>query len=83
MLDLENIDLKVLSIIHIIKNFPYILLEKKKGPSLNPRPWTKSETYWIYSSMGSQVQNKKKTKEMVKIGKRTREREKKEVLLNL
>lgn len=59
------------------RKFPIYSIGKGKRPPLNPKPWTKSETYWTYSSMGSQVQSKKKTEEMVKIGKSTREREKK------
>ena len=59
------------------QKFPIYSIGKGKRPPLNPKPWTKSETYWIYSSMGNQVQSKKKTEEMVKIGKSTREREKK------
>jgi len=57
--------------------FPIYSIGHAKRPPLNPKPWTKSESYWIYSSMGTQVQSKKKTEEMVKIGKSTREREKK------
>jgi hypothetical protein len=51
------------------RKFPIYSIGKGKRPPLNPKPWTKSETYWTYSSMGSQVQSKKKTEEMVKIGK--------------
>ena len=59
------------------QRFPIYSFTKDKRKPLNPKPWTKSESYWIYSSMGNQVQSKKKTEEMVKIGKSTREREKK------
>ena len=59
------------------QKFPKYSIGKGKRPPLNPKPWTKNESYWIYSSMGTQVQSKKKTEEMVKIGKSTREREKK------
>lgn len=57
--------------------FPKYSIGKGKRPPLNPKAWTKKESYWIYSSMGTQVQSKKKTEEMVKIGKSTRDREKK------
>ena len=57
--------------------FPIYSVGKAKRQPLYNKPWTKSESYWIYSSMGNQVQSKKKTEEMVKIGKSTREREKK------
>ncbi len=59
------------------QKFPKYSIGKGKRPQLNPKPWTKNESYWIYSSFGTQVQSKKKTEEMVKIGKGTREREKK------
>ena len=59
------------------QKFPKYSIGKGKRPPLNPKAWTKKESYWIYSSMGTQVQSKKKTEEMVKIGKSTREREKK------
>ena len=55
--------------------FPIYSVGKAKRQPLYNKPWTKSESYWIYSSMGNQVQSKKKTEEMVKIGKSTRERE--------
>ena len=57
------------------QKFPTYSIGKGKRPPLNPKPWTKNESYWIYSSMGNQVQSKKRTEEMVKIGKSTRERE--------
>ena len=57
--------------------FPIYSVGKAKRQPLYNKPWTKSKAYWIYSSMGNQVQSKKKTEEMVKIGKSTREREKK------
>ena len=57
--------------------FPIYSIGKAKRQPLYNKPWTKSESYWIYSSMGKQLQSKKKTEEMVKIGKSTREREKK------
>ena len=56
--------------------FPIYSVGKAKRQPLYNKPWTKSESYWIYSSMGNQVQSKKKTEEMVKIGKSTREMEK-------
>ena len=59
------------------QKFPKYSFTKDKRRPLNPKPWTKNESYWIYSSMGNQIQSKKKTEEMVKIGKSTREREKK------
>lgn len=59
----------------IHRDFPEYSIGRGKRPPLYPRPWTKKETYWIYSSMGNQVQSKKKTEEQVKIGKSTRARE--------
>ncbi len=59
------------------QKFPIYSIGKGKRPPLNPKSWAKTESYWIYSSMGNQVQSKKRTEEMVKIGKSTREREKK------
>lgn len=59
------------------QKFPIYSIGRGKRPPLNSKPWTKNETYWIYSSMGNQIQSRKKTEEMVKIGKSTREREKK------
>ena len=59
------------------RKYPVYSIGKGKRPPLNPKSWANKETYWIYSSMGTQVQSKKKTEEMVKIGKSTREREKK------
>ena len=50
--------------------FPIYSVGKAKRQPLYNKPWTKSESYWIYSSMGNQVQSKKKTEEMVKIRKR-------------
>lgn len=58
------------------RKFPIYSIGNGKRKPLYGRPWTKNETYWIYSSMGNQVQSKKKTEEQVKIGKSTREREK-------
>lgn len=57
--------------------FPIYSIGKANRKPLYNKPWTKNESYWIYSSMGNQVQSKKKTEEMVKIGKSTREHEKK------
>ena len=59
------------------QKFPKYSIGKGKRPPLNPKPWTKNESYWIYSSMGTQAQSKKRTEEMVRIGKSTRDREKK------
>lgn len=56
--------------------FPQYSIGKGERPLLYPKPWTKSETYWTYSSMGDQVQSKKKTEEMVRFGNSTRDREK-------
>ena len=56
--------------------FPTYSIGKTKRAPLYNSNWTKNETYWLYSSMGNQVQSKKKTEEQVKIGKSTRDREK-------
>ncbi len=62
--------------------FPIYSIGKAKRKELNAKPWTKNESYWIYSSMGNQIQSRKKTEEMVRIGKSTREREKKRGTFN-
>ena len=59
------------------QKFPIYSIGKGKRKPLQPTPCAKNESYWIYSSIGTQIQSKKKTEEMVKIGKSTREREKK------
>ena len=61
---------------HHIK-FPEYSIGKAKRKELNPKPWTKNESYWIYSSIGNQIPSGKRTEEMVRIGKSTRERENK------
>ena len=61
------------------RNYPHFSVGKGKRPPLYmPKPWYKCESeldYWKYSSMGKQVPSKKRTEEMVRIGKSTRDRE--------
>ena len=56
--------------------FPVYSIGKGKRKPLYNKPCAIKDTYWSYSSMGKQVQSKKKTEEMVLIGKGTRDREK-------
>lgn len=56
--------------------FPKYSIGTMVRPPLFPKSNATNECYWIYSSMQDQVQSQKKTEEMVKIGKSTRDREK-------
>lgn len=59
--------------------FPKYSIGKAERPPLNPSSLTKNAGYgkFVYSSIGKQVQSKKKSEEEVIIGTSTREREKK------
>ena len=63
--------------------FPIYSIGKAKRQPLYNKPWTKSESYWIYSSMGNQVQSKKRRKKWLKLEKVQGKEKRKEVLLNL
>lgn len=59
--------------------FPKYSIGKSERPPLNPVPLTKNAGFGknVYSSMGKQIQSKKKSEEEVIIGTSTRDREKK------
>lgn len=55
------------------KNYPVFSFQKDKRKGLNQKIWTKNESYYLYSSIGTQIMTHKPTMPIESIGKQTRE----------
>ena len=56
------------------KSFPVYSFQKDKRKGLNEKIWTKNESYYLYSSIGTQIMTHKPTMPIENIGKKTREK---------